>query len=108
MIKDNLIIKEFLWEEIDTILRLGDVKLVSFLGLLSTAEESRQILDIRRGMHAAAVPCEISWDSLGLEILKNLGLEEGKKVLMQKSPKLPKGSFSARFYREVIRQSLLH
>ena len=104
MIKDNLIIKEFLWEEIDTILRLGDVKLVSFLGLLSTSEDCRRMLDIRlKGRINGA----ISWDALGLEILKNLGLEEGKKVLMQKSVALPKGSFSARFYREVIRQSLL-
>ena len=77
--------------------------MVSFLGLLSTAEDCRRMLDIRlKGINGA-----ISWDALGLEILKNLGLEEGKKVLMQKSGALPKGSFSARFYREVIRQSLL-
>ena len=83
---------------------MGDVKLVSFLGLLSTAEECSEMLDVRRGLNGPT----ISWDALGLEILKNLGLEEGKKVLMQKSGVLPKGSFSARFYREVIRQSLLH
>ena len=104
LIFNNMLQKEALWEEIDTILQLGDVKLVSFLGLLSTADECSYMLDIRLATKTPTV----SWDSLGLEILKNLGLEEGKRVLMQKSSALPRGSFSARFYREVIRQSLLH
>ena len=48
----------------------------------------------------------VPWDQLGLEILKNLGVKEGKSLIKANAMRFPKGSFSARFYREVIRLSL--
>ena len=51
------------------------------------------MLDVRKEFSGGGEdPCSIAWDDLGLEILKNLGLEEGKRVLMHKSAVLPRGN----------------
>ncbi len=39
--------RELLWEEIETIMDLGDAKLISFLGLLGSFEDCRRVLFIR-------------------------------------------------------------
>jgi hypothetical protein len=90
--------KDLLWREIHTIMKLGDVKLVSFLGLMSSFEDCCKMLEIRSGWQDRGNECIIEWDDLGLEILKNLGVEDGKRALMERSRMLPKGSFSARYF----------
>jgi hypothetical protein len=80
--------------------------LFSITGLLSTSCDCRRILQIRSSCSALLDKeneCQvqheqspIDWNDLCLEIIKNLGAEKGRAVLIENASLLPKSSLSAR------------
>ncbi len=117
---------DLLWDEMPTLLRKGDAKLLSALGMMSTEEDCAAVLavKVRSALHFSPhtyysyliclfVKAKLGrtsdgvvWDSLGLEVVKNLGADLGRAALIRHAYLLPKGCFSPEFYREMIRRSL--
>ncbi|TRY60970.1 hypothetical protein TCAL_16283 [Tigriopus californicus] len=90
------------WNELEFLFTQEDVKLLTYLGLTSCYHNCSRVIDFK--LSNEAMP--ISWDDIGLEIIKCLGVRQGKKLLMTKSNRMGKGTFSAGFYRRMLNTEL--
>lgn len=90
------------WTELGTLFEMEDVKLLTYLEFTNGYDNCSKVIDFK--LNHDLMP--ISWDTLGLEIIKCIGVRQGKHLLSAKSKRMRRGTFSAAFYRHLLKTEL--
>ena len=85
------------WLHLTKILELGNIENIESLGYLSTDDNCSRLIEIYLTESGKSEKeFEVSMEQIAFEMIESIGIDNSMKILMQKSPKFKKGTFSSR------------
>jgi hypothetical protein len=91
------------WLQLTKIFELGNVENITSLGYLSTEENCSRLIEMYlTESEKREKVVEVTLEQIAFEMIESIGIENSMRILIQKSPKFKKRTFSSRYLKKFI------